>query len=114
MDYADPTKDFPEFPDDDVANTLLYLFQNGKCAVSGLSLDSCVYFMHRRKPVILGGRDFPYNIILIHVPIQQMIYTSNMNEFHELLREMQLNEKQLSWVMQLRDEFRGAPLKKLE
>ncbi len=80
----------------------LYCAQQGKCAVSGKILEIGDIYCHHMIPKELGGKDDYKNLIIVSETIHKLIHAKNQDTIFRLLKEVNLSQKQIKKLNQLR------------
>ena len=88
-----------EYNDNRIA---LYVAQKGKCAVSGIELESNQVDCHHKKPISLGGDDSYQNLIIVSDVIHILIHSCNERTVRKYLKVLNLDQKQFAKLNKLR------------
>lgn len=80
----------------------LYCGQNGKCGVTGETLEKDSMHCHHIIPRSLGGKDRYENLILISNDIHILIHSKDQEIIDKYLKITKLNSKQLDKINRLR------------
>jgi 5-methylcytosine-specific restriction endonuclease McrA len=81
----------------------LYVAQNGKCHVLGEKLEIGKMEVHHKKPRSLGGTDRYDNLIFLNDDIHKLIHMTDIEKIKAVVKEYNLNAKQLAKVNKLRE-----------
>ena len=83
----------------------LFSAQWGKCAVTGQKFY-CVedIHCHHKLPKHMGGTDAYANLVLILEPVHRLIHATSEATIHKYLNMLNLSDKQLAKVNQLREQ----------
>ena len=82
----------------------LYAAQNGKCAVTGISLNRHEIHCHHKTPKSRGGTDAYANLVIVSGIVHQLIHTMDEENICRLLKILCLDEKQLKKLNKLRKQ----------
>jgi hypothetical protein len=88
-----------EYNDNRIA---LYVAQKGKCAVSGVELETNQVDCHHKKPLSLGGDDSYQNLIIVSDVVHILIHSSNERTIKKYLEVLNPSKKQLEKLNKLR------------
>lgn len=80
----------------------LYCSQQGKCAVTGKTMEIGRIHCHHKIAKHLGGNDSYANLILVDIDVHILIHATKEVTIRKLLAMLQLDEKQLVKVNKLR------------
>ena len=83
----------------------LFSAQWGKCAITGrpfVCLDDI--HCHHKEPISKGGTDKYSNLMLILKPVHILIHAVEMNVIQTYMGLLNLTQKQLSYVNELRTQ----------
>lgn len=82
----------------------LFSAQQGRCAVTGWPfLTTDEIHCHHKTPKALGGKDNYGNLMLVHEAIHKIIHTVNTNLFQSMCKALNLSNKQITRVKELRE-----------
>ena len=88
-----------EYNDNRIA---LYSAQMGKCAVTGEHLEYNEIHCHHKTPKYMGGKDDYSNLVILNITIHKLIHSIKAETIERLLKLLNLTEKQVEKVNQLR------------
>lgn len=88
-----------EYNDNRIA---LYVAQKGKCAVTGVELEINQVDCHHKIPMEYGGKDGYGNLIIVSDIIHILIHAKNERTIQKYLKVVELSEKQLKKLNNLR------------
>ena len=80
----------------------LYAAQYGKCAVTGIPMDSHDIHCHHKVPVSNGGSDEYANLILVSKAVHILIHASSEPTIEKYLKSLNLDNKQIEKLNKLR------------
>ena len=80
----------------------LYAAQYGKCAVTGIPMDSHDIHCHHKVPVSNGGSDEYANLILVSKAVHILIHASSELTIEKYLKSLNLDNKQIEKLNKLR------------
>lgn len=80
----------------------LYCAQFGKCAVTGEKLEIGNIHCHHKCPKYLGGTDEYKNLVIVCEDVHRLIHATNPTIIRKYLGKLNLNEKQLKKLNELR------------
>lgn len=81
----------------------LYCSQQGKCAVTGRTLEIARIHCHHKMATYLGGDDSYRNLILIDVDVHILVHATQEKTITKYLSSLQLDIKQLGKVNKMRN-----------
>ena len=74
----------------------------GKCAVTGKHLEYNEIHCHHKTPKYMGGKDDYSNLVILNITIHKLIHSIKAETIERLLKLLNLTEKQVEKVNQLR------------
>jgi len=80
----------------------LHAAQYGKCAVTGIPMDSHDIHCHHKVPVSNGGSDEYANLILVSKAVHILIHASSELTIEKYLKSLNLDNKQIEKLNKLR------------
>ncbi len=80
----------------------LYAAQNGKCAVTGVHMETHDIHCHHKLPVSLGGTDEYNNLVLVTKDIHVIIHAKNDETINRYLNPLNLDNSKLAKLNKLR------------
>lgn len=80
----------------------LYSAQNGKCAVSGITLEYDDIYCHHKIPLQMGGSDKYNNLIIVSYAIHILIHATQQETIELYKKLISLNDKQIEKLNKLR------------
>ena len=89
-----------EFNDNRIS---LYVAQNGKCAISGKSLQIGDMEVHHKIMKQKGGTDKYQNLIFLTKSIHKLVHITDINKINEYLQNENLNNEQMQKLNELRE-----------
>ena len=88
----------------------LYAAQYGKCAVTGIPMDSHDIHCHHKVPVSNGGSDEYANLILVSKAVHILIHASSEPTIEKYLKSLNLDNKQIEKLNKLRTMAEMPPI----
>ena len=88
----------------------LYAAQYGKCAVTGIPMDSHDIHCHHKVPVSNGGSDDYANLILVSKAVHILIHASSEPTIEKYLKSLNLDNKQMEKLNKLRTMAEMPPI----
>ena len=88
----------------------LYAAQYGKCAVTGIPMDSHDIHCHHKVPVSNGGSDEYANLILVSKAVHILIHASSEPTIEKYLKSLNLDDKQMEKLNKLRTMAEMPPI----
>ena len=88
----------------------LYAAQYGKCAVTGIPMDSHDIHCHHKVPVSNGGSDEYANLILVSKEVHILIHASSEPTIEKYLKSLNLDNKQIEKLNKLRSMAEMPPI----
>ena len=88
----------------------LYAAQYGKCAVTGIPMDSHDIHCHHKVPVSNGGSDEYANLILVSKAVHILIHASSEPMIEKYLKSLNLDNKQIEKLNKLRTMAEMPPI----
>ena len=88
----------------------LYAAQYGKCAVTGILMDSHDIHCHHKVPVSNGGSDEYANLILVSEAVHILIHASSEPTIEKYLKSLNLDDKQIEKLNKLRTMAEMPPI----
>lgn len=88
----------------------LYAAQYGKCAVTGIPMDSHDIHCHHKVPVSNGGSDEYANLILVSKAVHILIHASSEPTIEKYLKSLNLDNKQIEKLNKLRSMAEMPPI----
>ena len=88
-----------EYNDNRIA---LYVAQKGKCAISGVELETNQVDCHHKQPLSLGGNDSYQNLIIVSDVVHILIHSANERTIRKYLKVWNPNKMQLAKLNKLR------------
>ena len=79
-----------------------YVAQKGKCAITKVRLKPWEIHCHHIKPRTLKGTDVYANLIIVSEDVHKLIHATKEETIHKYLKKLNLDEKQLSKLNELR------------
>ena len=87
-----------------------YAAQYGKCAVTGILMDSHDIHCHHKVPVSNGGSDEYANLILVSEAVHILIHASSEPTIEKYLKSLNLDDKQIEKLNKLRTMAEMPPI----
>lgn len=87
-----------------------YAAQYGKCAVTGILMDSHDIHCHHKVPVRNGGSDEYANLILVSKAVHILIHASSESTIEKYLKSLNLDDKQIGKLNKLRTMAEMPPI----
>ena len=88
----------------------LYAAQYGKCAVTGIPMNSHDIHCHHKVPVSNGGSDEYANLILVSKAVHILIHASSEPTIEKYLKSLNLDNKQIEKLNKLRTMAEMPPI----
>ena len=88
----------------------LYAAQYGKCAVTGIPMNSHDIHCHHKVPVSNGGSDEYENLILVSKAVHILIHASSEPTIEKYLKSLNLDNKQIEKLNKLRTMAEMPPI----
>ena len=88
----------------------LYAAQYGKCAVTGIPMNSHDIHCHHKVPVSNGGSDEYANLILVSKAVHILIHASSEPTIEKYLKSLNLDNKQIEKLNKLRSMAEMPPI----
>jgi len=79
-----------------------FIAQYGKCAVTGIELGKHDWHCHHKNPYHLSRDDTYSNLIVLYESVHRLIHLKNHEKIKNLIKELELNNKQIQKVNELR------------
>lgn len=79
-----------------------FIAQYGKCEVTGTELGFTDWHCHHKIPHHLSKDDRFSNLIVLHESVHRLIHLKDIGKIKALLQGLQLNNKQIAKVNELR------------
>ncbi|GAB3051976.1 hypothetical protein [Virgibacillus ainsalahensis] len=80
-----------------------FIAQYGRCAITGRELlDLSDWHCHHKEPYYLIRDDRFSNLIVLYGPVQRLIHLKDEIKIKAILKEIQLNYKEIEMVNKLR------------
>ena len=80
----------------------LYAAQHGKCAITGIHMDTHDIHCHHKQPVCLGGTDAYENLVLVCSAVHVIIHASCDESIEKYLKPLNLDKSKLAKLNKLR------------
>lgn len=80
----------------------LFVAQNGKCGITGESLNTHNMEVHHKKPIRNGGDDSYKNLIILHRNVHKLVHVVDEQKINKYLKLVILDDKKLSKLNVLR------------
>ncbi|TFB12881.1 group II intron reverse transcriptase/maturase [Filobacillus milosensis] len=82
-----------------------FIAQYGRCAISGVELGLNNWHCHYKIPYHLSKNDSYSNLIVLHESILNLVYLKDKDKIQRVINELQLNNKQLEKINELRKQY---------
>lgn len=93
-----------EFNDNRISK---FIAQYGKCAITGIELDKHDWHCHHKEPYHLSRDDKYSNLIVLHESVHRLVHTKNIEKIKVLIRTLELTNKQIQKVNELRKQCKN-------
>ena len=78
-----------------------YTMQNGKCAISGITLSYSDIHCHHKIPFSISKDDSFKNLIIVHKDIHMLFHSNDINFINQELKKFRINKnkKEKFWEL---------------